>query len=314
MKRLSVIAILVISAWGQAPGGAGASVPQSSQPSSQQSSQSGSPPAAQSAANPAAAGSSSANSSSGNSSNSAATPIDQENARQAKAILQQGIEALGGEAYLTAQTKRVQGRTFSFYHGRATSNGTPFWGFSEFPDKERTEFTQERDIAYLYIGNKGYEITYKGANLMEKKDLVDYLRRRKFSLDVVLRTWVNDPKVALFYDGQAMADQHTAQQVTLINGDNEAVTLFFDSETHLPIKKRFVWRDPTDRQKNIEEESYSNYRVGQGIVTPWDVVRSFNGDTSGQRFLNSVMYNEKLDARMFDPHSGYNPNKPSGKH
>jgi hypothetical protein len=241
-------------------------------------------------------------------------PIDQENARKAKAIIDEGILALGGDAYLTIHTKQVKGRTFSFYHGRGTSNGIPFWGFSEYPDKDRTELTLERDIAYVYIGDKAYEITYKGAHPVEPKDLKDYLRRRKFSLDVVLRTWVNNPKVALFYDGYANADQHPAQQVTLINADDEAVTIYFDNETHLPIKKSFTWRDPVDRQKNVEEETYGNYRVGQGIWTPWTIVRSFNGDTANERFLNSVDYNYPLDQRMFDPNSGYNPNKPSGKH
>ena len=104
----------------------------------------------------------------------------------------------------------------------------------EFPDKERIEITKQRDIAVLYIGNKGYEITYKGPHPIEPKDLDDYLRRRRFSLDTVLRTWVNDPKVALFFEGNAVAAEHPALQVTLINDKNESVTLYFDAETHLP--------------------------------------------------------------------------------
>jgi hypothetical protein len=34
---------------------------------------------------------------------------------------------------------------------------------------------------------------------------------------------------------------------------------------------------------------------------------------SSQRFLNSVTINQGLDQAMFDPNSGYNPNKPAGK-
>ena len=30
----------------------------------------------------------------------------------------------------------------------------------------------------------------------------------------------------------------------------------------LPIKKSFSWRDPVDRQKNIEEEVYDDYKPG----------------------------------------------------
>jgi len=35
--------------------------------------------------------------------------------------------------------------------------------------------------------------------------LKEYLRHRRFSLDTVLRTWINDPGVAFFYDGNALA-------------------------------------------------------------------------------------------------------------
>ncbi len=223
--------------------------------------------------------------------------------------MQQAIDALGGQAYLTIKSTQQSGRGYSFYHGRPTSNGVLYWRFTEFPDKERVEITKERDIAELYFGDKGYEITYKGAHPMEPKDLADYLRRRKFSLETILRVWVNDPNVALFYDGDAIAAQHPAVQITLINNKDEGVDLFLDVDTHLPIKKSFQWRDPVDRQKNLEEEIYDKYRVGQGIATPWDVSRYFNGDMAGQRFLNSVSYNEPVDQAMFDPNSGYNPNK-----
>ena len=240
-------------------------------------------------------------------------PVDVENARKAKALLDQAIQALGGQAYLNVRDMQQAGRTYSFHHGRPTSNGIQFWRFTQYPDKDRFEFTKERDVAQVYSGNKGFEITYKGPHPMEEKDLTDYLRRRRFSLETVLRTWVNDPTVALFYEGNAIAAQHSALQVTLINSKNEGVTLCFDVDNHLPIKKSFTWRDPVDKQRNLEEEIYDNYRQVQGIMTPYGVARYFNGDMANQRFLNSASYNQGLDPAMFDPNSGYNPNRQPGK-
>src|ERR1700689_5197342 len=129
--------------------------------------------------------------------------IDQENARQARALLDQAIQALGGQAYLNVHHIEQQGRTYSLYHGRSTSNGVLFWRFVEYPDRERIEVTPQRDVAVVYVGAKAYEITYKGPHAVEPKDLDDYLRRRSLSLETVLRTWVNDPSVPLFYDGNA---------------------------------------------------------------------------------------------------------------
>jgi hypothetical protein len=250
----------------------------------------------------------------------AATPApanrgnDEENARQARVLLDQAIQALGGQAYLNVHDMEQQGRTYSFHHGTATTGGVLFWGFVEYPDRERIEVTPQRDIAVVYVSQKGYEITYKGPHALEKKDLDDYLRRRRLSLETILRTWINDPSVALFYDGKALAGNEAAEQVTLINAKDEAVSLFFDLESHLPIRKTYKWRDPVDRDRNVEEEIYDNYKPVQGIMTPYSFTRYYNGDMQAQRFLNSIRYNEGVDEAMFDPSSGYNPNKPAKKH
>jgi hypothetical protein len=238
---------------------------------------------------------------------------DEENARQARTLLDQAIQALGGQAYLNVHDMEQQGRTYSFHHGSA-SGGVVFWRFVEYPDKERVEVTPQRDVAVLYIGEKGYELTYKGPHAVEKKDLDDYLRRRRLSLETVLRTWVNDPTVALFYDGNALAGNLPAQQVTLINAKDEAVSLFFDLDSHLPIKKSHKWRDPVDKDRNVEEEIYDNYKPVQGIMTPYSFTRYYNGDMQTQRFLNSIHYDEGVNETMFDPDSHYDPNKAAKKH
>ena len=239
-----------------------------------------------------------------------------QNSEKAKSIIEEGIKALGGQAWLTLRDVEQQGRSYGFHHGTPSGSGGLFWRFTEYPDKDRIEFTKERDVAQVFVGDKGYEITYKGAHAVEQKDLDDYLRRRKFSLERILRSWVNDPTVVLLFEGNAIAAQHPALQVTLVNTQNESVTLYFDTDSHLPIKKSFEWRDPVDKQKNLEEEVYENYRQVSGIMAPYNVTRFFNGDMSNQRFLNSVSINQGLDPTMFDPNSGYNPNKvtKSGKH
>ena len=236
-------------------------------------------------------------------------PVDQANAQKARTLINQAIEALGGNAYLNIQDISQEGRTYSFYHGQPNSLGVQFWRFYRYPDKDRVELTKQRDVVYLRVGDKGYEITFKGAHPEDPKDLATYLRRRHYALDVVLRTWLNDPKTALFYDGATVAEQKPADQVTLLNANNEGLTLYLDSETHLPVKKSFTWRDPTDKQRNVDEESYDNYRPVQGIMTPFRITLYYNGDMAGQRFLTSVSYNQGLADSLFEPTAPRSRNK-----
>jgi hypothetical protein len=236
-------------------------------------------------------------------------PVDQQNARKARALIDQAIEELGGPGYLNIKDMTQEGRTYSFHLGQPTSVGTVFWRFYRYPDQDRIEITKKRDIAYVYNGDKGYEITYKGIRSDDPKNVTDTVRRRRFALDWVLRHWLNDPGVALFYEGQSLANQKSCDQVTLMNTENEAVTLYFDIDTHLPVKKSFTWRDPSDKQKNIEDETYDAYRPEGGIMTPHTITRYFNGDMSNQRFLTSVTYNTNLSDSLFNVSITYDPNK-----
>jgi hypothetical protein len=235
---------------------------------------------------------------------SSSLSTDQENVRKAKAILDQGIQALGGQAYLSWQEQSQEGRSYSFHHGEANSLGTIFWRFKKYPDKERVELTKKRDVVEIFNGDKGYEVTYKGVrNLEAKEELNPYLRRHHYALEIVLREWVNQPGIALFYEGQTVAAQKETDQVTIMNSKNEAVTLNFDINTHLPVKKKFTWRDPADKERNVEEEIFDNYKPVQNIMTPFGVTRMYNGEMSAQSFLTSASYNQPLSDSLFDPHA-----------
>jgi hypothetical protein len=229
-------------------------------------------------------------------------PVDQANAQKAKAVLDQAIKALGGDAYLNWTNMTLEGRSYSFHHGEANSVGTIFWRFRKFPDKDRIELTKKRDIIEIYNGDNGYEITFKGVRNLEHKDELDpYLRRRHYSLDIVLRQWLTQPGVAFFYEGQNVAAQKETDQVTVMNAKNEGVTLNIDINTHLPVKKSFSWRDPLDKERNIEEEIFDDYRSIQGIMTPYNMTRLFNSEMAGQTFLTDAKYNQNLSESLFDP-------------
>ena len=241
---------------------------------------------------------------------STSIPVDQENAHKARAVIDQGIQALGGSAYLNWKTQTQEGRAYSFHRGEANSLGTQFWRFRQFPDQERVELTPKRDVIEIFDGDKGYEVTWRGVRSMEQKEeLAPYVRRHRYSLDLVLRTWLNQPGVALFYEGQKVAAQKITDQVTIMNAQNEAVTVNFDMETHLPVEKSFSWRDPTDKQRNVEQEIFDNYRSAEGIMTAYDVTRMFNGEMAAQSFLTAANYNVPLDPGLFDPHARPDKNK-----
>jgi hypothetical protein len=269
---------------------------------------------------------------------SAANLNDLDNAHKARALLDQAIQALGGQAYLNIQNRADEGRWYSLHHGASPGPGVQYRQFSRFPDQDRLELIargnvfiplplfgsvdvivvsrqkkKTNDMVVIHNGDKGYEITNKGTSAQDKDDLKAYLRRRQHSLEQVLRKWINDPKMQFFYDGLAIVGAKPTDQVTLLNSQNDAVTVYLDQNTHLPLKTSFTWRDPEDKQKNVEEEIFDNYRLVQGIMSPFSITRTFNGETSHQRFINTVRYDLPLAPSTFDASVTYDPYQPPKK-
>ena len=253
---------------------------------------------------------------------------DSDNARKARAVLDKTVEALGGQPYLTYENRSEEGRYYPLYHGRTNSTGIPYRYYVDYPDKDRFEVIHTKDVFLLFgqvsdvkvmnksdivlihNGDKGYETTYKGTAAQDKVDLENYLRRRRHSLEWVFRKWVQDPNVALFYEGAAVVDGKETEGVTLLNSQNDSVSVYLDLNTHYPIKISYSWRDPKDRQKNVEDEVFDGYKLVQGIWTAHSITRYYNGESSQQRFINVASYNLKLPDSMFEASVTYDPRAP----
>lgn len=240
----------------------------------------------------------------------AATAAKDPSVLKAKQVLDDMIKALGGESYLNIRDMTVEGRSYAFWQGRPSGLGVLFWRFWQWPDKDRVELTKQRDVVELNIGDQGYEITYKGTGTQDPKQLDDYLRRRDHSLETVIRTWLPAQDTMILYSGTAIVEQNLADQITILNGDNDSVTISVDPHSHLPVRKTFSYRDPLDRQKDDEAEIFSNYRMVQGVNTPYSTVRMQNGEMRSQRFINNVIYNTGLAPTLFETKGiTYNPQK-----
>ncbi len=236
-------------------------------------------------------------------------PSNDPGVQKAQQLLEKMVAALGGQAYLNIQDMQQQGRTYSFYHGEPEGTGAPFWRFWKWPDKDRLELTKQRDWVIVFNGDKGYETTFRGTAPVEAEQLDDYLRRRNHSLAWVLRKWLKQPGVALFYEGPGVAERKQAEQVSVMTVDNDAATISIDSNTFLPLRVAFTWRDPKTRDRNDEAEGYDNYRPIQGVMSPFSIIRYHNGEPANQRFINMVSYNQNLPDSQFAAKVTWDPNK-----
>jgi hypothetical protein len=221
------------------------------------------------------------------------------NAQKARTALDAMVQAMGGQAWLNMKNRTLQGHLAGFDHGTPGDGTTDYWETHAWPDQDRIEYTKHRDVVQFYIGRQGWEVTYRGKKALPQDQVDDYLRRRDHSIETVVKTWLNDPATILVYEGQRLAERHLADQVTLISAQNEAVTILMDTQTHLPLRRTFEWRDPEFKDKNLDAEEYDDYHAFDGIPTPFTITRFKNEEIVRQYFVVHVAYNQQLPSDIW---------------
>ena len=223
------------------------------------------------------------------------------NQKKARATLDAMVAALGGERWLTLSNTMEQGRTSGFYLGKPTGMTAEFYEIQKFPDQTRVELGKKRDVFEIISGDQAWEITYKGKRELPKDQVQELIRRRDHSIQTAMRVWLKDPRTVLIYGGQNLVERHLADLTTLINADNDSITIQTDAETHLPLRRTYQWRDPLYHDKNTDAEEYDDYHLVDGFPTAYTITRYHNDDMTNQRFLSHAAYNIPLTPDLFNP-------------
>jgi hypothetical protein len=223
------------------------------------------------------------------------------NQKKAKATLDAMVTALGGQRWLTLTSSMEQGRTSGFYQGKPTGMTAEFYEIQKFPDQARIELGKKRDVVEIISPDQAWEVTYRGKKELPKDQVQELIRRREHSIRTAMAGWLNDPKTVLIYGGQNLVERHLADQTTLINAENDSITIQTDAETHLPLRRSYQWRDPLYKDKNTDAEEYDDYHLVDGLPTAFTLTRYHNDDMTNQRFLSHAAYNVPLTPDMFNP-------------
>ncbi len=245
-------------------------------------------------------------------------PAGQSSAQHGRVLLDQMVEAMGGQAWLNRSTMTMLGRTAQFFRSQPTGVVVEYQAFRQLPtatrpELERIEFItdksmllpgKKRDVVQVWTADNGYELTYKGTNPLPKEQVEDYLRRRQHSLEDVVERWLKAPGVAVVSEGSTMVNRRLADRVTVLSANNDAVTFDLDQTTHLPMSRTFEWRNQQFQDHDEDREDYDDWHPIEGIPTALTMTRYRNGDMVSQRFLTKVEYNKPLGAEVFDPGTG----------
>ena len=244
-----------------------------------------------------------------------ARPVGETSEQRGRQLLNEMLEALGGDAWLNRKNIQLYGHVGRFFRGAPTGIVIDFTSTHRFPDAthfeaERIGFITDKsmilpgkkiDVVQIWTTDKGYEITYKGKTELPKEQVEDYYRRRAHSIESVYSTWLKAPGVMVVYEGTGMVERRLADKVTILSDSNDAITLDLDVTTHLPIRRTFEWRNETFKDHDKDAEEYEDYHTVQGLPTAYSITRYRNDDMISQTFLTKIAYDVDLPPDNFNP-------------
>ena len=211
-------------------------------------------------------------------------------------ILDQAVQKLGGAAYMNVKDIETHGRFFQFQRGELTG-GDFFSDYIKFPDKERTEFSEDRKTATVNNGSEGWNINDKEVDEQLGEQIEVFWEEFKVSLDYLMRFVVGEPGTTLQYVGREIIDFKRVDILEIRDEDRTRISLFVDRESGLLMKKTMRrLADPA-----IHEEVYSNYHEIQNVLTPLLINRYRNGTKTMEIRFDRVAYNTGIADRVFTP-------------
>lgn len=226
-----------------------------------------------------------------------------QSAAKAKQIIQQAIDALGGQAYLNVHDITCNGHLGQFGHSGDLNGFENFIDYAVPPSKDRTENLPKRNIIEINNGDKGWVLDRGGVSEMAVSDVNRYQEDIKIDLDNILRNRVHEPNMIFRYAGPDVVDLHEVDWIELIDSENRTIRIAFNRSNHLPVRKTVDTRNPNSQLKSQEIEYYSLYHPIEGIQTAFQITRERNELKVYQVFFDKCQYNTGVSDALFTKES-----------
>lgn len=225
-----------------------------------------------------------------------------ESEEKARKVLDEMIQAFGGQAYLSLRDSTCEGRMANYARGDLSGFGY-FYYFEKQPDKERVEYGKKRNIIYVNNGDKGWELDRAGVHDSTPEAIARFQEQNRRDLGTILRRRLKEEGMTLRYLGTEIIDLHPADIVELTDKDGQVIRLVINQSTRLPVLTIYEVGDETSHARIEESERYGNYQPIQGVQTPFYLARERNGRRIFEVFFTGCQYQTNLPDSLFSRES-----------
>ncbi|MDE3180455.1 MAG: hypothetical protein KGM47_12445 [Acidobacteriota bacterium] len=224
----------------------------------------------------------------------------------AQALLDQSIQALGGQAFIDFKTMTSEGRVFSIADG-VLQGFVHYTSAEEFPDRRRLSYglsKKSKAVTLINNGDNGWELDRYGTIQQPQKEIRAWRLANRYSLENLLRLRIREPGMLIQMGKQDFVDNLPVQIVEMADARQAQIKLYLNISTHLPLQIGYRILDAQTHQWNEYSDIYSDYQTVQGTQTAMHIIRYLNGDRVAETFRSEVRYNETYPASFFGDQGG----------
>lgn len=238
-----------------------------------------------------------------------------------KKVIDDAIEALGGQKFLTMEDRIESGRAYSYYRDQISGLSiakiytryitvAPDKTGVDVAQRERQAFGKDEDSFVLFTENGGWNVTFRGAKEIDPADLARYRQTTLKNIFYILRIRLHEPGLILESRGSDVVNNEPVDIVDITDSQDRVVTVDFNQLTHLPTRESYSRMDPLYKEQDQEVTLFSRFQESNGVQWPHQIRRERNGEKTYEIFSESVTINSDLTDDLFSvPTPGEAPAK-----
>src|SRR5580698_10423239 len=226
--------------------------------------------------------------------------------QRGKRVVDECLDALGGDRFLNMQNRVETGRAYSFYRDSLTglSIARIYTRYDSgvtdtthnLAQHERDNYDKKEDYGTLFTDKEAWDIIFRGARALPDERFARYSDTTLHDVFYILRVRLHEPGWIFESKGVDVIENRGVEIVDLTDADNRPTNVYFDHITKLPVRQVFFRRDAVTKDKNEEVTHFTKYRDAGGVQWPFAIERDRNGEKVYEIFSTSVEINDKKAA------------------
>jgi hypothetical protein len=166
--------------------------------------------------------------------------------------------------------------------------------------RERQIFGKDESSGVLFNQEGAWEITFRGARLLEPKRIENWRDGTLRNVFYILRQRLDEPAMDFYSRGSDLYENLPVEIVDITDADGLTVTVYFSRSNKLPVRQVLKRRNPEFKDFDTEETLFAKYRdVGGGVMWPFSIRRQRNGEKLYEIYSESVQINKSLRDDLF---------------